>query len=122
MNNIKEKMSHSTHSGSEEHWVNCHWRPMMGWIYMITCIFDFIVAPILWTLLQAKLGQPIIQWEPLTLQGAGLYHIAMGAVLGVTAYGRTQEKLGGVSNNRNISPTTGYNGKLAPPVTDFPER
>jgi hypothetical protein len=29
----------------------------------------------------------------LTLQGAGFFHIAMGAVLGVTAYGRTQEKI-----------------------------
>jgi hypothetical protein len=32
---------------------------------------------------------------PLTLQGAGLYHIAMGAVLGVAAYGRSQEKISG---------------------------
>jgi hypothetical protein len=31
------------------------------------------------------------------LQGAGLYHIAMGAVLGVAAYGRTKEKLEGKS-------------------------
>jgi hypothetical protein len=32
---------------------------------------------------------------PLTLQGAGLYHIAMGAVLGLAAYGRSQEKIAG---------------------------
>jgi hypothetical protein len=38
------------------------------------------------------------QWQPLTLQGAGLFHIAMGAVLGIAAYGRTQEKLGGANN------------------------
>jgi hypothetical protein len=31
--------------------------------------------------------------EPLTLQGAGLFHMAMGAILGIAAYGRTQEKL-----------------------------
>jgi hypothetical protein len=30
-----------------------------------------------------------------TLQGAGLYHIAMGAVLGIAAYGRTKEKVEG---------------------------
>ena len=30
--------------------------------------------------------------------GGGLFHVAMGGVLGVTAYGRTQEKLGGVAN------------------------
>jgi hypothetical protein len=27
-----------------------------------------------------------------------LFHIAMGAVLGIAAYGRTQEKLGGANN------------------------
>jgi len=117
-------MAHSTHTNSEEHWMKCHWRPMMGWIYMITCIFDFMVAPILWALLHAAFGQPIIQWQPLTLQGGGLYHIAIGAILGVTAYGRTREKLGGVNNSSSMSPlyTTGYRGKLAPTVTDSPER
>ena len=39
-----------------------------------------------------------MQWQPITLQGAGLFHIAMGAVLGIAAYGRTQEKLGGANN------------------------
>jgi hypothetical protein len=29
----------------------------------------------------------------LTLQGAGLFHMAMGAVLGITAYGRSKEKI-----------------------------
>ena len=38
------------------------------------------------------------QWVPITLQGGGLFHVAMGAVLGVSAYGRTQEKVAGASN------------------------
>jgi hypothetical protein len=33
------------------------------------------------------------QWDPITLGGAGLFHVAMGAVLGIAAYGRTKEKL-----------------------------
>ena len=65
----------------------------MGWTYMITCVMDFIVFPVAWNLLQASLGQPITQWSPLTLQGAGLYHMAMGAVVGVTAWQRSREKL-----------------------------
>jgi hypothetical protein len=78
--------------------MNTKWRPAMGWSYMLTCIADFVVFPILWSLLQAMdKGSVTIQWQPITLQGAGLYHIAMGAVLGVAAYGRTQEKLGGVN-------------------------
>lgn len=75
-------------------WINKKWRPMMGWSYMATCLFDFIVAPILWSIVQAIAhGKVEMQWQPLTLQGAGLYHVAMGAVLGIAAYGRTKEKL-----------------------------
>lgn len=78
-------------------WINRKWRPMMGWCYMITCVADFIVFPIFWSILQAAHhGQVTLQWQPVTLQGAGLFHIAMGAVLGITAYGRTQEKINGV--------------------------
>jgi hypothetical protein len=61
---------------------------------MLTCTSDFVIFPVLWSLLQALTGgQVTSQWQPLTLQGAGLYHIAMGAVLGIAAYGRTQEKI-----------------------------
>lgn len=79
-------------------WINKKWRPMMGWVYMATCTFDFVIAPILWSILQAThQGTVTSQWQPLTLQGAGLYHVAMGAVLGLTAYGRTKEKIAGAS-------------------------
>ena len=79
-------------------WINKKWRPVMGWVYMMTCTCDFVVFPILWSLLQAlSKGSVTMQWQPLTLQGAGLYHIAMGAVLGIAAYGRTKEKIEGKS-------------------------
>jgi len=83
----------------KEDWMNSKWRPMMGWVYMATCTADFVLFPILWSLLQSiSHGQVTSQWQPLTLQGAGLYHIAMGAVLGLAAFGRTQEKLAGANN------------------------
>ena len=76
--------------------INSKWRPMMALIYMVTCACDFVLFPIMWSLLQALSGgQVTSQWMPLTLQGAGLYHIAMGAVLGIAAYGRSQEKIAG---------------------------
>lgn len=79
-----------------EDWINKKWRPVMGWVYMGTCTCDFVLFPILWSLLQAlSKGSVTSQWQPLTLQGAGLYHIAMGAVLGIAAYGRTKEKVEG---------------------------
>ena len=81
---------------TNEDWINKKWRPAMGWLYMGTCTFDFVIFPILWSLLQAVQGGVVTnQWQPLTLQGAGLYHIAMGAVLGIAAYGRTKEKVEG---------------------------
>jgi hypothetical protein len=76
--------------------INKRWRPLMAVIYMVTCTTDFVVFPILWSILQATYhGTVTSQWAPLTLQGAGLYHIAMGAVLGLAAYGRSQEKIAG---------------------------
>lgn len=79
-------------------WINKKWRPVMGWVYMMTCTCDFVLFPILWSLLQALTkGNVTMQWQPLTLQGAGLYHIAMGAVLGIAAYGRTKEKIEGAA-------------------------
>lgn len=82
------------HSKESTDWINNKWRPAMGWLYMGTCFFDFVIFPILWSILQTvQGGQVTNQWQPLTLQGAGLYHIAMGAVLGIAAYGRTKEKL-----------------------------
>ena len=81
---------------------------MMGWMYMLVCTADFILFPVMWSLLQTFAKVPITQWMPLTLQGAGLFHIAMGAVLGIAAFGRTQEKLGGANNGGIQAPTTGF--------------
>jgi len=79
-------------------WINKKWRPVMGWMYMVVCVCDFTLFPILWSLLQAlSHGQVTSQWQPVTLQGAGLFHVAMGAVLGIAAYGRTKEKIEGKS-------------------------
>lgn len=83
---------------TNEDWINKKWRPVMGWMYMVVCICDFTLFPILWSLLQAlSHGQVTSQWQPVTLQGAGLFHVAMGAVLGIAAYGRTKEKVAGAN-------------------------
>lgn len=75
------------------------WRPMMAMTYMATIIFDFILGPILYNLLQYyNPGQAVGMWVPLTLQGGGLYHLAMGAVLGISAWTRGQEKVASINN------------------------
>jgi hypothetical protein len=108
----EQQKSYADMSESEkkkEDWMNSKWRPMMGWMYMLVCTTDFVLFPILWSLIQAVGGGQVhTQWQPITLQGAGLFHIAMGAVLGIAAFGRTQEKLGGANN-----------GGIAPPAPSF---
>jgi hypothetical protein len=64
-------------------------------------------------------GQVTSQWMPLTLQGAGLYHVAMGAVLGLTAFGRTQEKIAGATQVSTVNSGRSFSSKPAPtPPTD----
>ena len=105
---MTKKHHASASEKQKEEWMNSKWRPMMGWMYMVVCCFDFVIAPILWSLLQSlSQGSVNTQWQPLTLQGAGLFHIAMGAVLGIAAYGRTQEKLGGANNGGLTQPGLG---------------
>ena len=98
-------MAKSESEKQKEDWMNTKWRPMMGWTYMATCLFDFILGPILYNVLQyLNPGQAVGMWTPLTLQGGGLYHLAMGAVLGLSAWGRTQEKLGGAVASSQVTP------------------
>lgn len=112
-----EKMSAS--EKKKEDWMNAKWRPMMGWIYMITCITDFIIFPVLWSMLQAAMKQPITPWNPITLQGAGLFHLSMGAIIGIAAFGRTQEKLAGANNGGIQTPSAGPSAFGAPSAGGF---
>lgn len=71
----------------------------MGWLYMLICFMDFVVFPLL------TMFTPVIMksfgvvdvayaaWESLTLSNGGIMHLAFGAILGVTAWTRGQEKL-----------------------------
>jgi hypothetical protein len=118
---------------SQEDWMNKKWRPAMGWTYMGICILDMAVFPILWSVTQVLVKQPVTQWDPLTLKGAGLFHLAMGAVLGIAAWSRGQEKMAGVATPQtpNPLPTSSLTStisavqptavkKAAPPPADQP--
>ena len=109
----------------KEDWMNAKWRPMMGWMYMLVCTCDFVVFPILWSLIQAMgHGSVQTQWSPVTLQGAGLFHMAMGAVIGVAAFGRTQEKLAGKANDNSQpsfgAPSPGFGAPSTPTFGSAP--
>lgn len=101
---------------NQEHWSSRKWRPYMAWTYMGICILDFAVFPFLWSILQAYYGGQVVdQWDPLTLKGAGLFHMAMGAVLGVTAWSRGQEKIAGVNNGFTLLGTSSTESGLYTP-------
>ena len=90
---VKEQMSKE-----QEHWVKAYWRPAMGWLYMLICLCDFVVFPAVAMFLPVFFkGLGVLMaytaWVSLTLSNGGLIHMAFGAILGVAAYGRTQEKV-----------------------------
>lgn len=77
----------------QEHWLKVYWRPAMAWQYMVVCLFDFLLFPIItgWYSWFAKI--PYEVWKPITMAEGGFYHMAMGAIIGVTAWTRGREKV-----------------------------
>jgi hypothetical protein len=74
------------------------WKAFSGGVYLFICVFDFVVVP-MWfglarpqlpidkltqfdTAVQIQLIQAhTAQHEPFTLKGAGMFHLAFGALL-----------------------------------------
>jgi hypothetical protein len=74
-------------------WFNKYWRALAANTYIIICCTDFIIFPILWNAAQIYTKGSLTVWQPMTLSGGGLFHLAFGAILGVSAFGRTKENL-----------------------------
>lgn len=90
----------------KENWINASWRPAAAIVYLVICICDFIIFPWIFGLrapaahdlalavkdldpqVAAVLVAPRPQWQPLTLMGSGLFHVAFGAIVGITAWTR----------------------------------
>lgn len=96
----------------EDSWVGIYWRPAAAVVYLFICLFDFVLVPSLigfnsehlYEIVAAVKDLPsdsqnivlslkLAQWEPLTLKGGGLFHIAFGAILGVAAWSRGKERV-----------------------------
>lgn len=60
-----------------------NWRHAIGWLYVGICACDFIVFPILHAIYQGYMHIAYTQWQPITLQGGGMLHLSMLAILGV---------------------------------------
>lgn len=95
---IDAKIAAENIKKQEEHWVKAYWRPAMGWLYMAMCACDFIIFPI-FSMIQPilmkiwKVEMAYIAWKSITLDNGGMIHLAFGAILGVAAWSRGQEKI-----------------------------
>lgn len=91
------------------------WKTVMALVYAIICLFDFIVAPVLWninrrealdmaniiahdTSTNAEIAVQMLtslfrEHVPYTLKGAGMFHLAFGALLTGSAISKFREKL-----------------------------
>ena len=89
----------------DEHWVKSFWRPAMGWLYMLICFMDFVGFPLLTIFLPIifkpfGLTMPYQAWQSLTLSNGGLIHLAFGAILGVSAFSRGNEKIATINQSK----------------------
>ena len=74
-------------SNAGSNFINNFWKPAMAITYMLICIFDFILGPVFYNVLQyLNPGQNVEMWHAVTLQGGGLFHMSMGAILGISAF------------------------------------
>jgi len=85
-------------------WWRDYWRPMCGMTYILICVFDFLIMPVVYTSIyrkqdlahvvelteklqgqaQAAVLTALIQsreWKPITLQEGAFFHLAFGAIL-----------------------------------------
>lgn len=106
-------------------WFYKEWRPTMAIIYMVLCILDYGVRPVV-NYYESKVNEtnniPIEELQDLDPQVQRelinnwddnainiepilneVVHVAFGAIIGVSAYGRSQEILNRSNNNEQNS-------------------
>lgn len=74
-------------------WIRKYWRSAAGWTYLFICVFDFVLAPVIFAILPLWTKQHYQPWASLTLSNGGLMHVSFGAILGVAAWTRGQGDL-----------------------------
>lgn len=104
-----------------EHKYKKFWRPIAAYIYLAICVVDFAGMPIYMQVANQGVNHaafaeirliedPAVQmkaldkldlgkndWKPITLEGGALFHLAFGAILGVSAWTRGTEKTAAIN-------------------------
>jgi hypothetical protein len=88
----------NNHKENNDVWFKTYWRPAMAWQYLVVCVFDFLIAPMLtgWYSWAAKI--PYEVWKPITMAEGGFYHMAMAAIVGISAWTRGREKISRITH------------------------
>lgn len=90
-------------------WLN--WKPLAAFVYLFICIMDFVVMPVMVHQTNKDISEQLVhiqdqkemqqkadilrmaKWEPLTMQNAGLFHIAFGTILtGAAVFGELRKR------------------------------
>jgi len=67
------------------------WRLVGAYVFFIICLYDFVFAPISLVLYSIYTKTAYVAWVPLTTQGGGLFYLAYGGILGISAWGKFSE-------------------------------
>lgn len=117
-----------TRASEREIWLARNWRIVAAFVYLFICLFDFVIAPS-WVgfhrettaelVMAIKDLSPSVQiilaapksfeWNPLTLIGAGIFHVAFGTILGASAWSHGRERIealrqDGATQRTNLTP------------------
>lgn len=96
-----------------EPWLDKHWRNVSAMVYLIICLYDFIIMPTVIHIHNMDVNHYIKElvattdkqhtlaiidrmeteeWQPLTLRSGGLFHVSFGAILTGAVLMRGAEK------------------------------
>lgn len=85
----------------------------MAWSYFVICLWDFLVAPIFIAWYSNRMGISYVPWKPITLGEGGMYHIAMGAIIGAAAWMRGREKIATIETSSYERRVESYESRRA---------
>ena len=99
----------------QESWFETGWRPALAFMFILVIAFDFLVMPVVYEVSNAMMtpNDAVVEslkyppaeqaqvlatlttkrvWQPLTLQGGGLFFLSLGAILTGASVTRGMEK------------------------------
>jgi hypothetical protein len=97
------------------------WHVFAAYVYLFICLFDFVLMPAFYEFAHKVASDQVViaealkfapdaqvtvlqmlrqsaKWTPLTLGENGLFHVSFGAILGVSAFARGNERTARVKN------------------------